>query len=290
MSYVILDLEWNGAYSKRHRRYINEIIEFGAVKVNNDFKIIDTFSILIKQEIGKKLTSAVKNLTQITNEELINAPNNFKDGLEKFENFLNNSILLTWGLNDILALIENYRYFYSKQQIPFLNKYCDLQEYAQKRLDLVDPSQQLGLVNCAKMLKIKEEGLELHRAVNDATLSAECFKRLYEEKSFNNSIENANKKTFYKKLFFKPIYIKNINSKHINKKEMYFNCEKCNSKLNQTKKWHSKNRNFVSVFKCNKCKLNYIGRISFKLKYNGVTIKKKLNLKKKKSSEKDSKD
>ena len=43
MSYVILDLEWNGSYSKTAHRFVNEIIEFGAVKTDDEFNIIDTF-------------------------------------------------------------------------------------------------------------------------------------------------------------------------------------------------------------------------------------------------------
>ena len=32
MEIVILDLEWNAAFSRRTQAYLNEIIEFGAVK------------------------------------------------------------------------------------------------------------------------------------------------------------------------------------------------------------------------------------------------------------------
>ena len=34
MEYIILDLEWNAAYSRRRGGFINEIIEFGAVKAD----------------------------------------------------------------------------------------------------------------------------------------------------------------------------------------------------------------------------------------------------------------
>ena len=34
MNFVILDLEWNGTYSRRLKGFMNEIIEFGAVKVD----------------------------------------------------------------------------------------------------------------------------------------------------------------------------------------------------------------------------------------------------------------
>ena len=38
MNFVILDLEWNGTYSRRLKGFMNEIIEFGAVKVDKYYK------------------------------------------------------------------------------------------------------------------------------------------------------------------------------------------------------------------------------------------------------------
>ena len=70
MNFVILDLEWNGSYSKRDKKFYNEIIEFGAVKTDSKLNIIDTFSMLVTPTIGKKLNSRIKALTNITNEEL----------------------------------------------------------------------------------------------------------------------------------------------------------------------------------------------------------------------------
>ena len=63
MNFVILDLEWNGAYSKRLKGYINEIIEFGAVKVDPQLNILDTFEVLIQPQVGKKISGKIKNLT-----------------------------------------------------------------------------------------------------------------------------------------------------------------------------------------------------------------------------------
>ena len=70
MSYVILDLEWNGAYSKALHRFVNEIIEFGAVKTDDEFNIIDTYSVLVAPKIGRKLCPKVKQLTKISFDEL----------------------------------------------------------------------------------------------------------------------------------------------------------------------------------------------------------------------------
>ena len=58
MEYIILDLEWNAAYSRRRGGFINEIIEFGAVKVDDEFNITKliisygkpvSFAVLLKE-------------------------------------------------------------------------------------------------------------------------------------------------------------------------------------------------------------------------------------------------
>ena len=54
MGYIVLDLEWNSAYYKPQGRFINEIIQIGAVKMNDNFDIVDTFQVYIKSKIVKK--------------------------------------------------------------------------------------------------------------------------------------------------------------------------------------------------------------------------------------------
>lgn len=53
MNIVILDLEWNGAYSRRLHGFINEIIEFGAVKLDAQLNITDRFSCFVKPQVTK---------------------------------------------------------------------------------------------------------------------------------------------------------------------------------------------------------------------------------------------
>ena len=59
MSYVILDLEWNSAYSHSNHCFINEIIEFGAVKT--DDVGIEIGDILAKHRIDGKLQPCADN-------------------------------------------------------------------------------------------------------------------------------------------------------------------------------------------------------------------------------------
>lgn len=86
MSFVVLDLEWNGSYSGKEHRFVNEIIEFGAVKTDENLNIIDRFEMLISPQIGKKLCSKVKKLTKITNEELRENGCTFMHAVSEFKN------------------------------------------------------------------------------------------------------------------------------------------------------------------------------------------------------------
>ena len=70
MKIVILDLEWNTAYYRKEQRFINEIIEFGAVKLNDRLKVVDDFQMFVKSRVSKRLRGAVKQLTHISNEQL----------------------------------------------------------------------------------------------------------------------------------------------------------------------------------------------------------------------------
>ena len=101
MEFVILDLEWNGTYSKRKSGFFNEIIEFGAVKVNDRLCVEDTFSVVVKPQIGKKLSSKVKNLTNISSEEL-GLGVTYTRAVSKFKKFLGNAVLMTWGTSEYL--------------------------------------------------------------------------------------------------------------------------------------------------------------------------------------------
>ena len=152
MDFVILDLEWNNSYSKKSKGFISEIIEFGAVKFNDSFEIIDTFSMLISPQVSKKLTGKVKELTNISNEELAAGGAVYTHVLSKFKKFLGKALLMTWGTCDILALMENTKYYEKHDHIDFINKYCDLQYYCADMLGIYNAGKQLGLAPAAELI------------------------------------------------------------------------------------------------------------------------------------------
>ena len=59
MDFIIMDLEWNNTYARKTKGFINEIIEIGAVKLDENLNFKDKFSCLVRPQIGKKLRGTV---------------------------------------------------------------------------------------------------------------------------------------------------------------------------------------------------------------------------------------
>ena len=71
MNYIILDLEWDSVYVKHIGGFMNQILQIGAVKLNESFDVIDVFDVVIKSSVSKRLTRRFVELTGITKEEML---------------------------------------------------------------------------------------------------------------------------------------------------------------------------------------------------------------------------
>ncbi|MFR1214105.1 MAG: hypothetical protein ACLSCV_04545 [Acutalibacteraceae bacterium] len=67
---------------------------------------------------------------------------------------------MTWGTSDILALIENSRYFCGSERIPFSNN-MSICSYCEQMLHY-DATKQMGLSTSAQLLGINEEDIAHH--------------------------------------------------------------------------------------------------------------------------------
>lgn len=275
MNFVILDLEFNGAYSKKNHKFINEIIEVGAVKCDSQLNIIDKFSMLVTPQVGKKLNPYVKELTHISQEELFEAQNTFTHVLSKFKKFLGDDVLISWGNSDMLVLMDNINYYLGERRADFVKYYCNLQRYCEDELNIHDKAHQLGLASCAEKLGIVFNEERLHRACDDAELTALCFIEICDFGTLPKYIEQVNDK-FYDKITFKNTPIFDIKNPLIDKREMYFLCDVCGHKTRRKTKWRVKNKSFRADFRCTRCKKDFEGRISFKQTYDGVKVDKKI--------------
>lgn len=275
MYYIILDLEWNTAYCKSAQHFVNEIIEFGAVKVDDSFRVVGEFARLIAPRLKKKLNGRVKNLTHLTNEDVA-AGDDFLSVSRAFTEFVGDGVVMTWGTTDVHTLMDNYLLYTKERHIPFLRRYCDLQEYCEKAAGCFDKGNQIGLGKFAEMIGVDFSEDEQHRAAADAYLSLRCLKKVMDGYPLENCILQADCTAFYDRLLFKNHYITDIDSPDIDTAQLAFCCGECGTQAHRVKSWRLRNKSFVADFYCKSCDQRFAARVSFKKCYDGIKVVKKI--------------
>ena len=273
MEFAVLDLEWNGAYSKRLKRFINEIIEFGAVRVDEHLNILDTFEVLIRPQVGKKISGKISTLTSITNDDLEDGLL-FMQAVSRFGKWARGAVVMTWGTSDILALIENCRYFCGSDRIPFLENYVDLQAYCEQMLQQGGGGRQMGVSTAAELLSIDENGFDHHRALGDSMLELRCLQKLYSPESLKPFLQDARNDDFYGRMEFRTVAICDLHHPLIRPQDLSFYCEKCGRRARRIGEWQLHSKSFRAVFQCRHCNVKFCGRVRFRLKYEGLVVTK----------------
>lgn len=275
MQYIVMDLEWNNVYSSKRGMFFNEIIEVGAVKLDENFREISRFSQTVNTALGNRLRRKVKELTHITNEE-INNGSGFTRVMSDYRHWIGNvpSVVMTWGNTDVFVLLENFEYFSGAHTVPFMHYYADLQKYCQSVLKR-NPETQLGLSAAAELLDIDTEGMDLHRGLSDSILTAECLKRTYNKAKLEKYISSCDDE-FYDRLNFKPYIIRDLNSVAVDKKKFTTYCPNCGTKMKRVSKWSFKNAFFRAKFTCESCNKKYKVSLRYKQYYDYVDFKKKV--------------
>ena len=163
VSYVVFDLETTGLSP-----FKDEIIEIGAVKVDKEGKIVDTFSTLVKP--AQPVSEFVQNLTGISNEMLKDAPSIYT-ALPKFVVFVGDEIVVGHNVTFDIAFVQQKAKIY--QDIKFLNPYIDTVTLTRK----VYP----GLKSYKLQDLIKEFNLKTyaaHRALADVVATQQLYELL----------------------------------------------------------------------------------------------------------------
>ncbi len=108
---IVFDLEWNQSSYNPNHRMPHEIIEIGACRVDRAYRVVDTFSALIRPRLYKKLDKHIKKVTGMTEEEL-QTGGAFADVFADFAHWCGeDSQLITWGRDDFPVLRRNAAFF-----------------------------------------------------------------------------------------------------------------------------------------------------------------------------------
>lgn len=177
MNYIIYDLEatcWLG----RPPRGYNEIIEIGAVRINEYSEVIGRFESFVKPIVNPMLSGFCKKLTSITQQQ-VNTAQRFDIVLERFKEWAGiyeeDFYICSWGQNDKKLFKDDCDLH--KLEIDWLDYYVNLKN----QYDTIKGQSVKG--NLKKI--VVKEGFEFtgkpHRAISDAENLAKIFLKYFDE-------------------------------------------------------------------------------------------------------------
>ena len=176
-----MDLEWNQAYYQKSvmvqkqlsARLRGEVIQIGAVKLDNKLNICGSYSIIVKPKYFTKIHRHVMLLTGISQSKM-DAGVSLTDAVSGFRKFCGDDYaFITWGPDDIPMLKENLNV--NKLDASWLDHIYDLQSIYAKQI--LGEKLQASLEDAMERLQIPQT-LPAHDALNDAYFTALVAKKL----------------------------------------------------------------------------------------------------------------
>ncbi len=267
MNYIVFDLEWNQGYPGKEEANTAlpfEIIEIGAVKLNNDLVPIDSFHRIIKPVIYPVLFPHTKKIISLTDNELKNG-STFKKSCKEFISWCRKNTdtyaFATWGTLDVYELQRNMAFYKIPNRFPRPIYYYDVQN-----LFNISRGQSSGLTvsleNAASIAGIPAT-IPFHSAINDAVYTAEILKNIDPELITKYPAVDIYKFPIYTeqevKLYY-PDHSLYISRSYKTKEALKtasdlstLYCNICHKKANRLIPWYSSNsKTYYAVGKCSK--------------------------------------
>ena len=168
MKYIVFDMEWNqpawsGGMIMNPVPLTGEIIEIGAVKLDEQLRIVDEFCVYVVPKYYRSMNRAVQRLTNIREKYLKENGVPFSQACHRFLDWCGDDFsFVSWGQNDLPMLVENMRL----HDIPTgdIPGCIDLQQVFARQI--LKTRQQSSLDSALELLN--ETGEEAHDALHDA--------------------------------------------------------------------------------------------------------------------------
>ena len=180
MKYVVMDLEFNHprrASLKSEKNGVvleNEIIEIGAVRLNESLDQEDEYCAFVRPTAYKTINDDVKEITGITN-DMMWSGRDFQTVVDEFLKWCGDDYaFVTWSDNDIITLEDNM--LYHGLDIDDLPECYDIQPMFDDQIS--QNERNMALNYAIWKLGIKVSGDHLHDALCDALETAEVFRKL----------------------------------------------------------------------------------------------------------------
>lgn len=263
MNYIIFDLEWNQSSGSSRiaedgQNLPFEIVEIGAVKLNENRDMIGEFSELIKPQIYDEMNYITSRLIHLQMEELKKGKP-FQEVMKRFLEWCGDDVIFcTWGPLDLLELQRNMAYYQMEPLTDRPLKYYDIQKLFSIAYE--DKKSRRTLEYAVDMLGIHKD-IPFHRAFSDAYYTAEVFDMIEDPDvlqlfSFDTYVLPKTKKEEIDIKF--PDYRKTISRVFQDKSELLsdkstteIKCFKCDRCLKKKVNWFTNNgKHYYAIGHC----------------------------------------
>lgn len=180
MKYIVFDLEWNqpeDGKSSEERELQFEIIEIGAVKLNEKKEIVSKFQTLIRPQVYEQINWRIRKMLDLKPGEL-NKGKDFPDAAKAFLEWSGKDALYcTWGGQDLTELQRNMAYYGMEPLSERPIRYLNVQKlYSAQTGDW----SQMALANAIEKEKIVKD-VPFHRAYSDAYYTTKILRLIRPE-------------------------------------------------------------------------------------------------------------
>lgn len=186
MNYIVFDLEWNQCPYGKNRENPKlpfEIIEIGAIKLNDEKRTIDEFHTIIHPMVYKKMHYRTQEILGIDMKTLESGEFFYK-AIRDFLQWCGEDYrFCTWGNMDLLELQRNMKYYGLQGLLKGPIYFYDVQKLFSIAYE--DGKSRKALEYGIDFLKLENSG-EFHHALTDAYYTAEIFKLLDDQLAEQN--------------------------------------------------------------------------------------------------------
>lgn len=189
MNYIVVDLEMNPIakeYKAEKQICKNEIIEIGAVIMNESFLVLGEFNTLVKPQYNEEIYKRYETLTGISTQMVSGAPT-FETAYEMFvnccESYGSEYEVYAWSENDYNQLVAEMKLknYNKEEKMEPLKYWFDFQKEYTEKLGL---ERIMSLEKALDYAGIAFEG-KMHDALWDAKNTAELFAIVRNEERCN---------------------------------------------------------------------------------------------------------
>lgn len=183
-NYIVFDLEWNQSAGGREASapdFPFEIIEIGAVRLNEAFEMTGEFHRLVCPQVYTRMHYAISEVTHMDMEELRRNGETFPEAADAFLAWCREEtedvVYCTWGSMDLTELQRNIRYHEMENPFPKPLYYYDVQKlFGLFYRDGEKPSLDAAVMELGLL-----EDRPFHRALDDAWYTGRVLQKLAEK-------------------------------------------------------------------------------------------------------------